>query len=165
MNEDQATIRAAHYNSDHNVDNEQNVQLFRTIHQGLLDAGNSYLLLFISVNEYIEAHGLETHNVRVAIHADICPNDAQHLCQYNLPKCSEVSILMPNTIALNETRYLICTLRNDPGNNSTISDTHRSYDPRAYPLFYPLGADRWSLRYRIATRSNQSISSCLSIFS
>ena len=29
----------------------------------------------------------------------------------------------------------------------TISDTHRSYDPMAYPLFYPFGTDGWSLRY------------------
>ena len=29
----------------------------------------------------------------------------------------------------------------------TKSDTHRSYDPMAYPLFYPFGTDGWSLRY------------------
>ena len=29
----------------------------------------------------------------------------------------------------------------------TLSDMHHSYDPMAYPLFYPFGTDGWSLCY------------------
>ena len=47
----------------------------------------------------------------------------------------EIFILMPDDIAKNETRQGICSNRNDSNQIQTLNDTHRSYDPLAYPLF------------------------------
>jgi hypothetical protein len=54
---------------------------------------------------------------------------------------------MPNIVAEDEARQLICSYRNNDEQLKIISDTHRSYDPLAYPLFYPRGTDSWSLPY------------------
>ena len=102
-NEDQATIRAGFYNGANALENQRNTQLFRDIHEALLQCPNTYLLSFLSVNEYIQREQIQPNNLRIAIHADTCPDNAQHQRQYNLPECSEVAILMPNAVAPDET--------------------------------------------------------------
>ena len=106
----------------------------------LLDCGNTYITSFLSINEYIQRMQIPPENLRISIHADVRPS-TEHSGRYNLPQVSEVAILMPNIVAEDEARQLICSYRNNDEQLKIISDTHRSYDPLAYPLFYPRGTD------------------------
>jgi hypothetical protein len=85
------------------LENQHNTQLFQYIHQALLQCPNTYLLSFLSVNKFMQREQIQPNNFCIAIHADIHPDSAQHQHQYNLPECSEVAILMPNAVALDET--------------------------------------------------------------
>ena len=102
-NEDQAIICAGFYNGTNALENQHNTQLLWDIPQALLQCPNTYLLSFLSVNEYIQREQIQPNNLRIAIHADIRPDNAQHQRQYNLPECSEVAILMPNAVSPDET--------------------------------------------------------------
>ena len=94
------------------------------------------------MREVIQRMNVPPQEFNIALHADERPN-AEHIGRYNLPECSEISILMPNEVNENDTRQVVCTYRATAGisNFQTLSDTHRSYDPLAYPLFLPHGTD------------------------
>jgi hypothetical protein len=77
-NEDHATICAGFYYGDNALENQHNTQFFWDIHQALLQCPNTYLLSFLSVNEYVQREQIQPNNLHIAIHADIHPDNAQH---------------------------------------------------------------------------------------
>lgn len=145
--DEQANIRADYFASDENggADRELYLMLFDQLQQILTECQNTYLMSFLSVREVIQRMNVPPEELRIAIHADIRPMD-EHIRRYNLPECSEISILMPNDIQPEDTRQVVCTYRHSAGVNNikTLGDTHRSYDPLAYPLFLPYGTDGWT---------------------
>jgi hypothetical protein len=144
--DEQAELRAQLCRNENDVYNQQNLSLFHSIHQALLECGNTYLQSFLCINEVIQQMPFPPEEIKISIHADMRPSLEHRRC-YNLPECSEVSILMPNIVVHDEQRQLICSFRQSEAEFNIVSDTHRSYDPLAYPLFYPYGSDGWSLRY------------------
>lgn len=147
--DEQATLRANFLNPpgdavDPNYD--LNITLFQAIHEQL-EVCNSYLISFKSVKEYIDSLPNPPDDIKIAIHADIRPPE-EHRRRFNLPECSEVAILMPNAILPDAKRQLVCSYREpyiqeiigrlSHRTYNEITDTHKSYDPLVYPLFFPL---------------------------
>jgi len=71
---------------------------------------------------------------------------------------------MPNKFHVRDTRQIVCQYRGCNNQFKVFDDTHQSYDPLAYPLFYPFGNDGWHINlkcmlneyiaHRMAPRAN-----------
>ena len=129
--------------------NKHDGPLFRGMHEGLLDCGNTYLQSFLSVQEYVETLPYPPPNFNISIHADVRPG-GDHRGRYNLPGCSEISVLMPEEVERKCKRRIVLSYREDPDeqNLRILDDTHRSYDPLQYPLLFPYGTDGWDINLR-----------------
>ena len=58
--------------------------------------------------------------------------------------------MLPGQLPENSTRTVVCSVRQCNQNAQhdqllTFPDYHKSYDPLAYPIFFPQGTDGWSL--------------------
>ena len=109
-----------------------------------MNSPNNYIDSFLSADEIIQNMSQTPTEIRISIHADVRPSN-EHIRRYNLPTSSEISILMPEDVAENENREVICSYRDGVNHVKKINDTHRSYDPLAYPLFFPYGTDGYHL--------------------
>ena len=76
-------------------------------------------------------------------------NQEHHSVRYHLSAAPEIAIFLPGNFQAETTRTIVCAVRqpsNETFNNlQSFQDYHRSYDPLAYPLFFPRGTDGWSL--------------------
>lgn len=135
--------------------------IFEKLHR-VLSSHNSYLQSFLTINEYIEKEQLNPEEICFELHS-IKNSGTQHSGRYNLPSVPEVSILMPCDIPRDCKRSIVCSVRQPASTNSsnhliTMPDTHRSYDPLAYPLFFPHGTDGWSLSTKSLAHPFKNIS-------
>ena len=159
--EEQATIRTMSHVESNAKEKEKSMvhKLFFNLHQQLLQCKNKYLTSFLSVNEVIKKLDVKPEEVKICLHADKCP-DGEHIKRYNLPLCSEVSILMPNEVGMDEKRQVVCSVRNQNDLNplKVINDEHKAYDPLAYPMFLPKGTDGWNYEVNHPVTLNQWLS-------
>ena len=123
--------------------------------------------------EYL--HDLDSPELRVVIHEDKRPAN-QHPRRYNALAGGEIGILMPNEP--NAVRDIVLHQRD--GHLQHISELHRSYDSRQYPLLFPYGGDGYSIcllsdggrkitqmqyyAYHIMYRSNNQLLLCRRLF-
>ena len=107
-------------------------------------------------------------------------HDLCHKGRFHLPSAlSEMELLRPDAVIEEGNRKVVCWVQNPTPQQDLLCffpDTHRSYDPLAYPLFFPYGTDGWHLclysnnneykrtitlsqyvRYHIMTRYNRNL--------
>jgi len=108
--EDQAQIRSDFYSGGTAIERERYLQLFTQIHTALMNSPNNYIDSFLSADEIIQNMSQTQTEIRISIHADVRPSN-EHIRRYNLPSSSEISILMPEDVAENENREVICLYR------------------------------------------------------
>ena len=59
-----------------------------------------------------------------------------------------MALLRPDAAIEEGNRKVVCWVQNPTPQQNLLCffpDTHRSYDPLAYPLFFPYGTDGWHL--------------------
>ena len=107
-------------------DRDKYLAIFAQLQQCLTDCNNSYLVSFLSVREVIQQMNVPPEKLKIAIHAERRPS-GEHIRRFNLPECSEISILMPNDVTANQELQVVCAYRGNPGSNTfeRLSDTHR----------------------------------------
>ena len=99
----QAEMRAEHLNNNPNsAAHEGDIQIFRSLHQVLIDCNNSYLGSLLQLKEFVDSLPEEPCNIRVLLDDMARPNGF-HLGRLNVPSVPEVSILIPNDISVNST--------------------------------------------------------------
>jgi len=136
-----------YYDSERGPEGDMFFALCQTIHQELISCGNTYLQSFLAIPQVIERLQAPPQEIRISIHADCRPSQT-HIGRYGLPQCCEVAILMPNEVAPTDKRQIVVQYREGQAVGTQLKffdDTHRSYDPLAYPLLFPLGTDGWNV--------------------
>lgn len=116
---------------------------------------NRYVRDFKTVYEsarQLEETGIEVQNGHFRINADgvqARPN-GEHERRYNLAEgCREIQVLIPDHGGPPPSRDVL--IRHRDGNvQHDIAETHRSYDPLHYTLFFPEGhEDSWNLSMKL----------------
>ena len=144
----QSEIRASRNRPNNDTDYQKEIRIFRKL-QTILQQNNTYLRSFITVNEYITNSNHNPEEISFELHATDKPSNQQHPGRFHLPSAPEIALLLPGSIPENSTRTMVCSVRqssHNPNNEQLVSfpDYHKSYDPLAYPLFFPHGTDGWS---------------------
>jgi len=118
------------------------------LHDILIRANNKYIKSFLGVKDYVERHLKDNvWDVKLSIHANESADSLVHAGRLNAPTVDEVAILLPDNdvITANHKRYVTFNYRQKEATDELqfIPDTHKSYDPLQYPLFFPKGQDGW----------------------
>ena len=91
--------------------------------------------MFKVAKEIFEEEDTPT-NVKIVINEAKRPS-LEHSRRYTRPLSDDVAVLMPNDATSN--RDIVLYYRD--GSLPHISELHRGYDPRQYPLLFPYGTD------------------------
>ena len=134
------------------------MRLFKTLRLMLHAAGNPYLRDFCTIDEYIKHNNLNPKELQFEIHSDIKPSEERvHAGRYHLPGAlHEMALLRPKAEIQDGNRKIVCWVRNPHPDQPALqfyNDTHRSYDPLAYPLLFPRGNDGW--RIHLPSNNNE----------
>ena len=147
--QEQAKLRAKRLSSSKNIqDQERFERIFFALHSIIIHAENKYLQAFLNLKEFVDNNNLNVKEIRFQLHDTKNPKDNKHRGCYNLPSCTEISILLPKEIPPNANRMMICDYRYSSNGKHGLKffpDYHRAYDPMGYPLFFPQGDDGWHL--------------------
>ena len=129
-----------------------------------LEQCNRYVRDFKTVHQYAldeEATGQEVHTGVFCINAeglDARPT-GEHERRYNLSEgLKEVQVLIPDQEQSLGSRDILLRPRALNNELYNICETHRSYDPLHYPLFFPTGnEDSWNLKMKLMPRDAISV--------
>ena len=89
----QAEMRADRFpgaNSNIEANHTRDVNLFSRLLSILQECGNSYLLSFKTVKEFVESYDVATGEVSIELHATDKPTNGQHRERYHLPTAPEI---------------------------------------------------------------------------
>ena len=137
---------------------QKGLKIVDKIWVALEESNNTYIQTFKSIHqiesEIEQSTGQLIETIQLALHAETRPNDEHH-CQYDLPQCCEVSIIMPNEIPVDAKRHVLLEYKSmdNQVRLKTLDDTHHSYDALGHPLFIVVGADSWCRDYSNAPKN------------
>lgn len=114
--------------------------------QAMLHEENSYVRSFKAVAARVRENPDDFRECTIVIDPNARPQGV-HPGRLNLPENTEIGLLIgPESGCSRNIRIEL-----HGGGLSTVSETHRSYDPMSYPLLLPRGTDGWTPTMRCGT--------------
>ncbi|CAC5384605.1 unnamed protein product [Mytilus coruscus] len=124
--------------------------------QDMLHGCNPFIDIFKSTVNLIKNTKESNQSIKLVLHADTTKDEQR----YNLPTCSEVSVIMPGEVTTEPTHRNIILYKNSTSHHKGyemihINENHPKYDPLHYVLLMPPGQDGWTIGIKSPNQKSQ----------